>query len=90
MRIFPENDPMPRLFDPQAPKRAANLSINADLLGKARELEINLSATLERALADELRAKRREQWLVDNREAIGAYNDHIEKHGVFSEGLRSF
>lgn len=90
MRILQADDAMPRLFNPRAPKRAANLSINADLLGKARELEINLSATLERALADELRTKRREQWLADNREAIGAYNDHVEKHGVFSEGLRSF
>ncbi|MEQ1438854.1 type II toxin-antitoxin system CcdA family antitoxin [Fontimonas sp. SYSU GA230001] len=81
---------MSRLFDPQAPKRATNLSINADLLGKARALEINLSATLERALADALRSKRREQWLADNREAIDAYNSHVEKHGVFSDELRGF
>jgi len=25
-----------------------------------------------------------------NRAARQAYNDHVEKHGVFSEGLRSF
>ena len=81
---------MPRLFNPLAPKRATNLSINADLLSKARELEINLSATLERALADELRVKRREQWLADNREAIDAYNEHVDKHSVFSDGSRSF
>jgi len=26
----------------------------------------------------------------DQRAAIRAYNEHVEKHGVFSDGLRSF
>jgi len=77
-------------YNPQAPKKAANLSINADLLSKARELDINLSATLELALVTALKQKRREQWLAENRDAIDAYNEHIEKYGVFSDGLRSF
>ena len=29
-------------------------------------------------------------WLRRNRAALDAYNRHIEEHGVFSEGLRSF
>lgn len=29
-------------------------------------------------------------WLRRNRAALEAYNEHIEKDGVFSEGLRSF
>ncbi len=33
----------------QPVKRPANLSINAELLAQARALDINLSATLERA-----------------------------------------
>lgn len=73
-----------------APKKAANLSINEDLLAKAREMNINLSATLEEALSEALRRRQREQWLAENREAMAAYNAHVEKHGVFSEGLRSF
>jgi antitoxin CcdA len=77
-------------FDPEAPRKAANLSVNADLLSKARELGINLSATLERALVATLRDRRREHWLSENREAIDAYNAHIDQHGVFSDELRSF
>lgn len=73
-----------------APKKAANLSINEDLLARAREMNINLSATLEQALSEALRQRQREQWLADNKEAISAYNAHVEKHGVFSDGLRSF
>lgn len=76
--------------NPNAPKRAANLSINEDLLARAREMNINLSATLEQALNEALRQKQREHWLAENREAMAAYNAHVEKHGVFSEGLRSF
>ncbi|TBU97088.1 type II toxin-antitoxin system CcdA family antitoxin [Phytopseudomonas dryadis] len=77
-------------YNPHAPKRAANLRVNGDLLDKARDLDINLSATLERALAETLRKKQREQWLAENRKAIEAYNQHVESHGVFSDDLRSF
>lgn len=77
-------------YDPQAPKRPANLSINSDLLNKARELEINLSATLEQALAAALRERQQATWLAENKAAMAAYNDHVGKHGVFSDGLRSF
>ena len=30
------------------------------------------------------------QWLDENREAIDAYNQRVEREGVFSDGLRSF
>lgn len=71
-------------------KRAVNVSINEGLLRDAKALDINLSATLERALEQEVRARRREQWLEDNREAIAAYNARIERDGVWSDGLRGF
>ena len=82
--------PMQPVYDIQAPKKAANLSVNADLLSRARELNINLSATLEQALIQALEQRRREQWLARNRDAIDAYNDHVETHGVFGAGARSF
>ncbi|EXF44435.1 Post-segregation antitoxin (ccd killing mechanism protein) encoded by the F plasmid [Pseudomonas sp. BAY1663] len=77
-------------YNPNAPKRAANLSVNGDLLNKAKDLDINLSATLEQALIEALKKKQREQWLAENRKAISAYNEHVEAHGVFSDGLRGF
>jgi len=77
-------------YDTKAPKRAANLSVNADLLNRARELDINLSATLEQALVEVLRQRQRERWLAENRGAIAACNDHVEKHGDFSDGVRTF
>jgi antitoxin CcdA len=81
---------MQSAYNAQAPKKAANLSINTDLLSKARELDINLSATLEQALVEALKKRRRDQWIAENRNAIEAYNDHVEKHGVFSDDFRTF
>jgi antitoxin CcdA len=66
------------------------LSINSDLLLKARELKINLSATLEHALAERLKEKQRELWLEENKNAVDAYNSFVEKNGVFSDEYRSF
>ena len=71
-------------------KRAANVSVNQGLLDEAKALDINLSATLERALEVEVRARKREKWLAENREAIAAYNHHVEEHGIFSDHVRLF
>ncbi|MDP2430486.1 MAG: type II toxin-antitoxin system CcdA family antitoxin [Pseudomonadota bacterium] len=81
---------MQTAYDLNAPKKAANLSINSDLLSKAREMDINLSSTLEQALAETLKQRQRALWLAENREAIQAYNAQVEENGVFSDGLRSF
>lgn len=71
-------------------KRPTNVSVSAELLDQARELDVNLSATLEQALTDLIRRRRRDQWFAENRDAIAAYNAHVEESGVFSDGLRSF
>ncbi len=81
---------MQPVFNTQAPRKAVNLSVNADLLSRAGELSINLSATLEQALIHVLAQRCREEWRVRNRDAIEVYNEHVEMHGVFSAGVRSF
>jgi len=77
-------------FDASAPKKATNLSINSDLLRQAKELNINLSQQVESYLSELVRKAKEQQWLAENAEAIAAYNERIEKEGVFSEGLRRF
>ena len=71
-------------------KRAANVSVRGDLLAAAREAGVNLSATLERALVEEIANLKRGRWREDNRDAIEAYNDYVEEHGTFSDDVRSF
>ena len=72
------------------PKRSTNVSVRGDLLVAARKAGVDLSATLERALIEELAETKRRKWREDNREAITAYNEDVERNGVFSDGLRLF
>ena len=71
-------------------KRATNVSVRGELLDAARDAGLNLSATLESALERELAAAKRRKWREDNRDAIAAYNEHVAKHGTFSDDVRSF
>ena len=71
-------------------KKPTNLSLQADLLAEAKALDLNLSAELNKALAEIVKRKRAELWLAENREAIDAYNRHIERDGLWSDGLRTF
>ncbi|GAA0536868.1 type II toxin-antitoxin system CcdA family antitoxin [Rheinheimera aquimaris] len=81
---------MNRAYNSQAPKKPTNVSINSDLLEKARGLNINLSATLELALAEQLRSAQRAKWLSDNKDAIAAYNQFVETNGTFSDSVSKF
>lgn len=78
------------IFDVIAPKKAVNLSINSDLLSKAKEHRINLSKTLELSLIELLRQEKQREWRKKNRQAVENYNHRVRTHGVFSEGLRKF
>lgn len=71
-------------------KTPTNLSLRADLVRRARELKINLSAVLEAALEQAVRAAEREAWLAENAEAIDDYNARVAKLGVFSDDWRRF
>lgn len=50
---------MREIFDKGAPKKATHLSVNGGLPAEARNLKVNLSATLARALEQEVRQNRR-------------------------------
>ena len=77
-------------YDQRAPKKATNLSVNSDFLRKIKEINVNLSATLEIALKGTLRKNNEEKWLNENAKAIEAYNNFIEENGCFGDDIRSF
>jgi antitoxin CcdA len=81
---------MRNLHSQQATKRAANLSLNSELLAEAKRLNINLSATMEKALEREVSKKLREEWADNNSEALDACNKLTEKFGLFSDSYRKF
>lgn len=71
-------------------KRAVNLRIDECLIDQAKAMHINLSQTLETSLVEVLREKQQVAWLADNKDAVTAYNQRIEKQGVFSDAVRQF
>ena len=73
-----------------APKRATNLSLNSGVLDMARELKMNISQTVNRLLADEVRRRYVEHWVEENKEAIEEYNARVERDGLFSARYRNF
>ena len=78
------------LYNYDAPKQTAHLSINSDLLRQAKDEKINLSQTLEKYLSEVIREKRRQAWLEQSREAVEEYTSFIEKNGCFGDKLRCF
>ena len=79
-----------QIYDIQAPKKASNLSINSDLLQKARKLKVNLSATLENAIEEKLNAIEAERWRKENKQTIQKYNDFVAEHGLLSDEYQTF
>jgi antitoxin CcdA len=82
--------PMQNLYDANAPKKPTNLSLNSDLLAKTRALNINLSATLEKALKHELAQAEASKWAEHNKTAIKAYNIFVQDNGCFGDEFREF
>ena len=81
---------MTMVYNKEAKKKNTNLSINSDLLQKAKDNNINLSSTLEKTLENELRLKERQRWQDLNKDAIESYNQAIEKRGLFGNNFRRF
>ena len=73
-----------------SPKRPTNLSLNARVLDAARELGMNLSATVDALLADEVRKRYWARWNEVNKEAIAHYNARIEREGLPLARYRTF
>jgi len=71
-------------------RKATNVTLSADVLAEAKALGINISRTCDDALRKLVKAERERQWREENAEFIAAYNEHVERDGVFSDGLRSF
>ncbi len=72
------------------PKRAVNLSIDAEILAAAKAQDINLSQVLEEELRRLTKEAREAKWREDNREAIQSFNRLIERAGVFGEEFQDW
>lgn len=67
-----------------------NVTIDRDLLSRARALGINLSQTFTSAIDAELRKHEAARWKEENAEGIANLNAFLEEHGCFSDQYRTF
>ncbi|WP_294966161.1 type II toxin-antitoxin system CcdA family antitoxin [Sulfurimonas sp.] len=81
---------MTALYNLHAKKKATNLSINSDLLKKAKELHINISNSLEKTLIQLIKEKEIKNWEAQNKISVNSYNERVSKNGTFSDDMRSF
>ena len=72
------------------PKRAVNVSVDAEILKVAKEMKINLSQAVEDTLRERTREERIRRFQEENKEAIESYNRFIEKHGLWAEKYRKW
>jgi antitoxin CcdA len=72
------------------PKKAANLSLNEELLLEAKARGINLSKAAERGLSQAIAEQRAAEWLADNKAALESSNEYVEKHGLPLARYRQF
>src|ERR1700742_1089674 len=69
------------------PKRAVNVSIDAEVLAVAKAMKINLSQAFEETLRKLTEEERIRRYREENRAATESYNAYIERNGVLGEEL---
>jgi antitoxin CcdA len=74
-------------YDVDAPKRPVNMSLNEDLVRKAREITDNLSEQVEKLLADYVlvEQKRRADEEARLDAAVSAWNEFNDRFGSFAD-----
>ncbi|WP_283195810.1 type II toxin-antitoxin system CcdA family antitoxin [Rhizobium sp. AN80A] len=75
---------------PQTRRKAANLSLDSELVAQARELNLNVSKAAEDGLRRAIKSERERLWLIENAEAIAESNAYVEKHGLPFAKYRTF
>ncbi len=68
-------------------KRRANVTVDAEILAKAKAFGIGLSETLDTALRQRVKDEEARRWHEDNKDAIDAFSRYVEEHGTFAEQL---
>ena len=63
-------------------KRPINLTIPADLIEQAKELDLNTSQAAEAGIVAAVKTARENAWLEENKAAIAAYNERVDREGL--------
>ena len=67
-----------------------NLTLDTSVTEEARELGLNMSRLAETAIASAAKIERNRIWREENREALEAYAEEVEKNGLPLAKYRTF
>jgi antitoxin CcdA len=67
-----------------------SISVAADLLDRARALQVDISLASEEGLRRAVDRAQGAQWLEENGAALQSSNVHVERHGLPLAGFRHF
>ncbi len=70
--------------------QSVTVTVDRELVNRARDAGLNMSATLTVALNAELKKHAATRWREENTEAIAALNQLADETGCFSDEYRSF
>jgi antitoxin CcdA len=74
----------------QSRRKAANLSLDSELVSQARELNVNISRAAEEGIERAIKRERERLWRLENAEAIAEANEYVDKHGLPFAEYRQF
>ena len=71
-------------------KRAANLSLSADVLEAARHLQINVSQVCDQHLREVVRREQERRWKAEHAAFIAAHNATLAQEGLPLDEWKTF
>jgi antitoxin CcdA len=86
--VFQDKMRMP-LYDLDAAKRPVNLTLNGDLVTRARAEGLNLSALAEEAVAAALARQVRKKLAAEIAQACRAHEQYLAEYGSLGDALRA-
>ena len=72
------------------PRKSTSLSLDADLVARAKNVGVNLSRAAEAGIEDHVRRAEAARWQQENKAAFEAYNTFVEEHGILLSRHRLF
>ncbi len=78
---------MRQIYDRTVPHRAVNLSLNGDLIAKARSEKLNLSSIAEEAISRALRQIATNRFHEDIARGVVEYEGYLQEYGSLTDAV---
>lgn len=78
-----------RLYDPKASKRPVNVTLNSDLVARARAEGLNLSSLAEEAVATALGRIAQNKFEAEIAQACRIHEQYLAEYGSLGDAVRA-